>query len=249
MNGLLSAHEDLTPTQRDAMFALLSTHFRGVTRERFEADLAEKNWVVLLEDDAGNLAGFSTFLHYRATLASAGGETVGVIYSGDTIMDPRAWSSSVLSRTWIDSVWRVHRAPGSEEAGRLLWLFITSGFRTYRFLPVFWREFYPCHVRATPPEVASVMRELARERFGEQYEPAPTSGGVVRFAHPQVLSESLRGIPEAKLADPHVAFFAAANPGHERGDELVCLTELSEANLTPAGWRMVLAGRKPVETR
>jgi hypothetical protein len=248
MNGLLSAREDLTPAQRDAMFALLSTHFRGVTRDRFDADLAGKNWVVLLEDDAGGLAGFSTFLHYRAKLASGGGETVGVIYSGDTIMDPRAWNSSVLSRTWIESVWRVHRSPGNEEAGRLLWLFITSGFRTYRFLPVFWREFYPCHDRATPPppEVARVMRELAEERFGDQYDPA---AGVVRFAHPQVLSESLRGIPEAKLADPHVRFFAKANPGHEHGDELVCLTELSEANLTPAGWRMVLAGRKPVETR
>jgi hypothetical protein len=242
MNGLLFAREDLTPAQRDTMFALLSTHFRGVTRDRFEADLAEKNWVVLLEGDAGKLAGFSTFLHYRTKLASAGGETVGVIYSGDTIMDPRAWNSSVLSRTWIESVWRVHEE-SETSGGRLLWLFITSGFRTYRFLPVFWREFYPCHDRATPPDVAGVMRELARERFGDQH-----AEGVVRFSHPQVLSESLRGIPAAKFADPHVAFFAEANPGHERGDELVCLTELREANLTPAGWRMVMANRKSAVT-
>jgi hypothetical protein len=235
MNGRLVQRDDLTAAERDAMFSLLGTHFRGVTRERFDADLDEKNWVILLEDKDGELAGFSTFLHYHATLESY--ERVGVIYSGATIVDPRAWNSSVLSRTWIESVWRVHRANASGE--RLLWLFITSGFRTYRFLPVFWREFYPRHGSATPPDVERVLRRLARERFGEQFDAA---AGVVRFKHPQVLGESLRGIPEPKLADPHVAFFAKANPGHERGDELVCLTELCEANLTPAGWRMARAG-------
>jgi hypothetical protein len=36
-----------------------------------------------------------------------------------------------------------------------------------------------------------------------------------------------------------VAFFAARNPGHAAGDELVSLCEIGEANLTPAGRRMV----------
>ena len=45
--------------------------------------------------------------------------------------------------------------------------------------------------------------------------------------------------PERLQSDPHVAFFAARNPGHERGDELVCLCELGDDNLTPAGRRMV----------
>ena len=44
-----------------------------------------------------------------------------------------------------------------------------------------------------------------------------------------------------RLRDPQVAFFARMNPGHARGDELACLTELSRANLTRAGQRMVAA--------
>jgi hypothetical protein len=65
---------------------------------------------------------------------------------------------------------------------------------------------------------------------------------VVRFERPQVLRPNLRGIPEKRLHDPHVAFFARANPGHGKGDELVCLTEITSGNLTRAGWRMVRAG-------
>ena len=41
------------------------------------------------------------------------------------------------------------------------------------------------------------------------------------------------------MNDPHVAFFLKRNPGHGDGDELVCLTELSDDNLTRAGRRMV----------
>jgi hypothetical protein len=41
------------------------------------------------------------------------------------------------------------------------------------------------------------------------------------------------------MDDPHVACFAARNPGHARGDELACLCELTESNLTRAGRRMV----------
>ena len=44
--------------------------------------------------------------------------------------------------------------------------------------------------------------------------------------------------PGERMTDPHVKFFATRNPGHAHGDELVCLTELSSANLTAAGRRM-----------
>ncbi len=133
---------------------------------------------------------------------------------------------------------RLHR---ERPAPRLLWLLLTSGYRTYRFLPTFCRSFYPRHDRPTPPEVARLIDELARGRFGRRYDRA---AGIVRFAEPQVLVEELRGIPPGRLANPDVAFFARANPGHEAGDELVCLTSLGDDNLTRAGRRMLVRGRK-----
>lgn len=225
---------NLGAADRERMFRLLCRSFTGVRPGRFAADLAEKNRVLLLEEE-GALRGFSTLLFYRTALA---GEAVNVVYSGDTIIDPRSWNASVLAPAWINAVRQLHH---DRPASRLLWLLITSGFRTYRFLPIFCRRFYPRHDRPTPRAIDRLIAELARERFGRRYDRAT---GIVRFAEPQVLVEELRGIPPGRLANPDVAFFARANPGHEAGDELVCLAALDDDNLTRAGRRMLARGRK-----
>ena len=110
-----------------------------------------------------------------------------------------------------------------------------AGFRTYRFLPVFWRDFWPRWDAPTPPEAQARLDLLARERLGGLY---ARDQGIVRFPQPQRLRDKLDQVPEGRLADPHVAFFLAKNPGWREGDELACLTEIAEANLTAAGRRM-----------
>jgi hypothetical protein len=234
VTGRLVAREELTAAEQDALFALLSAHFQGVTRERFAADLAEKNWILLLEED-GRLRGFSTLRIYET--AGPEGEPLTVVYSGDTIVEQGAWATAALPKSWIAAVRALRER---HPRGRLLWLLLTSGFRTYRFLPVFWRDFWPRPEGATPPEMPALLDHLARERFGPLFDAA---AGVVRFPQPQILREGLDAIPQGRLADPHVAFFLKRNPGWARGDELVCLTELTEANLTPAGRRMWRQGR------
>ena len=233
MKAQLVRIENLLPSDRTAMYSLLSTHFQGVEQEVFEADLNQKNWVILLEDQASNtLKGFSTLLMYETVFA---GEILSVVYSGDTIMDPSAWSSSVLSRAWITSV---NQLRSNYSSGRLYWLLISSGYRTYRFLPTFWKEFYPRYDTPTPADAQKLMEFLAQKQFGNWYD---EQTGIVRFPHPHILREGLKGIPEERLRDPHIQFFETQNPGHLVGDELVCLTEICEENLTPAGRRMWFA--------
>ena len=65
----------------------------------------------------------------------------------DTIVRRDAWGSSALPRTWIASVNALRR---HYPRGRYYWLLITSGYRTYRFLPLFWRNFAPCFDEPTP---------------------------------------------------------------------------------------------------
>jgi hypothetical protein len=212
------------------MYRLLARHFRGVSPEGFRADLMEKNWVILLEDDAGGLRGFSTLLVYDST---APGREVGVVCSGDTIVDPAAWGTGELTRTWLDSVLSLGSMLGTEE---FYWLLISSGYRTYRFLPVFWREFFPRFDAATPPATRELVDSLARERWGSDYDPG---SGLVRFARPQVLRAGISPVSSRRLRDPHVAFFLRKNPGHARGDELVCLTRVTTGNLSRAGRRVL----------
>lgn len=211
------------------MFELLAGHFDGVSHEQFTRDLAEKNRVILLLRD-NRLVGFSTLLAYTAVFE---GESLNVIYSGDTIVAPEAWGTTALPRAWIAAVkgWREELPEG-----RCFWLLLTSGFRTYRFLPVFWREFFPCFNKPTPVQSRRLLYQLSRERFGSQFD---SSAGVVRFNSPQRLRASLREVPVGRERESHIAFFLATNPGYVRGDELVCLTELCDENLTRAGRRMI----------
>lgn len=233
MKANLVRTEKLSLEDQDAMYFLLSSHFGGVKREVFEADLDQKNWVILLQDNESNaLKGFSTLLMYETEFE---GEILAVVYSGDTIMDPSAWSSSALSRAWIASVNKLRQ---EYPRGRLYWLLISSGYRTYRFLPTFWNEFYPRYDASTPERTEKLMKSLAGGLFGKFYD---EESGVVRFPHPHVLRDGLRGIPEERLKDAHINFFQTQNPGHMQGDELICLTEICEENLTLAGRRMWFA--------
>lgn len=225
----LVAQAALTNTQRNALFNLLAAHFDGVTRGQFEHDLAEKNWVLLLTREE-RLVGFTTLLAYETAFE---GEPLAVIYSGDTIVAPEAWGGTTLPRAWIAAVNQVR---ASLTPARCVWLLLTSGFRTYRFLPVFWREFWPRCGAPTPLEHQRLMARLADERFGAQFHAAT---GLVRFARPQRLRGGLSGVPIGRATDPHIAFFVARNPGHAQGDELVCVTEISPENMTAAGRRMV----------
>jgi hypothetical protein len=230
MTGSVVPRAQLAPSLEEQMLRLMQAHFHGVSPQQFRRDLDDKNWVVLITDESGRLRGFSTILFYATQFEA---QELKVIYSGDTIVEAGARANPALARTWIEAVNRLREASGAET---VYWLLLTSGFRTYRFLPVFWRTFWPRYDQPTPPDFQRLLRSLAQARFGDRFDPAH---GIVRFENPQRLRAELLEIPPGRLADPHTAFFAQRNPGFRAGDELVCLCELSEANLTPAGCRMV----------
>jgi hypothetical protein len=225
----IARRETLGAVCEDEMYCLLSAHFEGVTRAQFERDLEEKNWVILIRRGPA-LVGFSTLDVYESEFE---GQPVSVVYSGDTIMAPEAWGTTALARGWITAV---NQLRARYPRGKYYWLLLTSGFRTYRFLPVFWKTFHPSHEQQMPDLLRRLRDHLAADRFGTQYS---SSCGIVRFKHPQRLREGLVSIPPGRTADPHIAFFASQNPGYVAGDELVCLTELCEENLTAAGRRMI----------
>lgn len=233
MNSNLISTKELSTLDVDQMFALLKNHFKGVKRDVFNNDLDSKNWVILIKDEQTlELKGFSTLLMYDTCFE---GENISIVFSGDTIVDPSAWSSSALSTGWISSI---NKLRNEYCKGKLYWLLISGGYRTYRFLPLFWKEFYPRYDSLTPERILRLMQDLSVKRFGENYN---IKTGVVSFPHPHILRDELHGIPTQRLRDPHIQFFQMLNPGHVYGDELVCFTEICEENLTRAGRRMWFA--------
>lgn len=219
------------------MFALLRRHFAGTDRARFEADLREKETVILLRDaSSGAVQGFSTLMRMTAHLDQ---KEVVAFFSGDTIIDRAYWGESTLSRTWGRVVFdEADRIVAERPGTSVYWFLICSGYKTWRFLPVFFREFYPNAERPTPPEIRRLLDTLATRKFGDEYLPEP---GIVRFHSATPLRSGVADVTGERLRDPQIAFFSRVNPGHPAGDELACLAEISRSNLTRAGLRMISA--------
>lgn len=232
LSALLAATADLSARQRETMLGLMERHYAGVERNLFERDLAEKPWVILISDPAsGELVGFSTQMLLDV---DAAGRPIKALFSGDTIIDRQHWGDQALAHVWgrlalslIDS------HPDAE----FYWFLISQGYKTYRFLPVFFREFYPRHEAPIPDTAQTAIDALALTRSPHDYDP---STGVIRAGARQYrLREGLADVTPERLRDDHVRFFRECNPGHERGDELCCLAPLTRANFTPAAWRVI----------
>lgn len=213
-----------------SMFRVFSDNFNGTTMEIFERDLENKNWIILLRDaNTNEIEGFSTLALYETEFNH---KPLSVVYSGDTIIRREYWGTPQLPSTWIKTVLE----KSANMIQPLYWLLISSGYKTYRFLTVFYKEFYPRYDVSTPPEMQSLMDYLAAQRYGSDYH---CEEGVVRFANGATpLREGISEVTNERLHDPHIAFYIERNPGYVNGDELVCITRVHPDNFTPAGRRM-----------
>lgn len=236
------SREALPEPDRAAMCALMDAYYEGVTPDRFRDDLSEKGAVILLrERGSGAIVGFSTLMTLTAIVDA---EPVAGVFSGDTIVARDHWGEGLLARVWIDAVLAEVRALQRTRPGApVYWFLICAGYKTFRYLPLFFRRFVPAP--GAPADAAEALEAarlrriaaaFARTKFGDAFDEA---AGVVRLRHATPLRAGVAEVTEARRRDPAVAFFADANPGHARGDELVCLAEVSLGNLTPAGLRMV----------
>jgi len=226
--GELIPRSSLSDVDIAAMYELFRTHFDNVDAHGFRTDLGDKQWIIRIRSRR-SLLGFTSLRYVNMKHA---GEQLKILYSGDTIVAPEARRSTLFARSWISAV---RQLSGYYDAQEFYWLLLVSGFRTYRFLPVFWEEFFPVYDRITPVFEQRRIDSAARLLFNDHY---LADRGIVRFDRPQILKADQGGIAESRLRDPHVANFSARNPGFWQGDELVCWTRLSEANLTAAGRRM-----------
>jgi hypothetical protein len=227
----LIEREHLTREDRNVMLELMQRHYDHVVPAAFARDLAEKRWVILIRDPQQRLCGFSTQTLLEGV---AGGEPVRILFSGDTIVDRDRWGDPALSHVWgqlaLSLIDQLTDVP-------LYWLLLSQGFRTYRFLPLFFHEFYPRYDAETPAQVRAILASIGRNRYGAHYDFA---SGVVRSHATQYrLRSGIGELTLERLRDPHIRFFSEQNPGHENGDELCCLAPLTRANFTRAAYRVI----------
>jgi hypothetical protein len=236
LTGQVFRPHEISTDQRKRMAELLNQFFENVTHEQFELDLAEKEWIFVFTNRTGTIQGFSTLMRISLIVDE---QPVVAVYSGDTIIHPDYWHEMELPKLWGNHVFALADAIHTERPeAKIYWFLISSGYKTYRFLPVFFESFYPNYRMPTPPEVQRILDAFAHYKFGDQYDPRT---GIIRFRESSPLREGVAEIDERRLKNPDIAFFVERNPGHAQGEQLACLVEIDSFNITAAGRRM-LAG-------
>lgn len=225
----------LTPAQRRGMLALLQTCYANVSAAQFNRDLDEKEWTILGTDPvSGRVWCFSTMRRLRATVDA---EPVTAFYSGDTASsaDARGAATSAGTRLVIRKMF--YERMISEDQRRVYWFMISSTYKSYRLLPMIFRDFAPGPTRELTAAEKGIIAELSRLKHVE-FDP---SSGIVRLANASLPLESARETDSVRQHDIYASFFDSANPNALNGDRLATLTEVSLGNLTPLGARMVSA--------
>ena len=221
----------LTPETRDAAFALFQRSYAGAERDRFDRDLDEKQLIILLRDrETAALKGFSTVLVQRLP-----DDAGSVVYSGDTVIDREYWGQKQLQAAFA----RILVGQKLRSRRPVYWFLLSKGYRTYLLLANAFPRAVPRHDGPDDAILRGTLDALAAARFGDQYD---AGASVVRYAVPH---EHVRGglapITARLRKNPHVQFFVARNPGHERGDELACLAEVRWRDLLRIAARLALA--------
>jgi hypothetical protein len=228
---------ELSATDRDVCFNLLSHYFLDIRRNDFERDFAEKEAVLMLRSEtaAGPIVGFSTIMTLPLAVL---GRRVRAIFSGDTVVDPRyRFSSGVFRELGSYFLDTLSRFPAEE----VYYLLISKGWRTYKLLPSLFRHFSPSADGVSPSERA-VISAFGSSKYPDSFDLAT---GVIRggAGAPRVRPDGIDAIPTR--IDAHTAFFLEANPGYLDGDELVCAGHVTPENFA-APLRRVLAQREGV---
>jgi len=224
--------KELTDDQRDQMFLLMKTYYENTVRDIFDHDLNEKDCVLIFfEQSTGKIAGFSTQMIMPVEF---NGNTYIILFSGDTIIAKEHWGSMILSVCFGELMMDLI---DKYKDKKVYWLLISKGIRTYKYLPTFFIDFYPTVNKETPPEIQEFMHHLGELKFKELYD--RTKGIVKAPSGGQFLKGEFQ--PEPHPNKNHEVFFAKANPGYFKGDELLCLAELSMDNINPFIKRILLS--------
>ncbi len=210
------------------MAAIYLDTYDGSTRATFLGDLSTKDEVLLVRF-GGDLVGFTTL---KIIDREWQGRPIRVIYSGDTVIQRSHWGQQTLAFAWIT---RMGELKQERPETPLYWLLLVKGHRTFRYLPVFGRSFYP-HWSIDRSDLKPLLDSLAIAMYSTDYNPA---SGVIEFKQSRGHLKPDIAMPAPDELDREgVRFFLERNPGFERGHELVCLCEVEEPNMKPLTLRL-----------
>jgi len=232
LTGSIVPVSAITVSDRDKMFDLMNKNYDGMKRENFDRDLSEKSDVIILrENEQRTIQGFSTLAVLEEMVK---GIKTRALFSGDTIINKDYWGDTELESHWGKYAFSlIDKNPGVP----LFWFLMSKGYKTYRFLPVFFNEFYPRYDKFTPPYEQEVLDTFARKKFPANYD--SKTGLIIFNGYKDRLKQGIADVDQSRMKNPHINYFVQKNPHWARGDELACIIPLTKDNFNSMGRRMV----------
>lgn len=230
LHGEVMEVRDLTDGNKRDMYALMDAFYEDTDVQVFHRDLAEKDYCILLLDELDRIQGFSTqkIMHIEVD-----GRKIYGVFSGDTIIHKDCWGSMELyrlfGRYFIEFGKRYHS---------FYWFLISKGYKTYKMLPLFFREFYPNKNAKTPGFEQDIMDVFGMAKYPEEYD--IESGVICYRGTKDKLKSGVADITDKQLRDKDILHFLKLNPEYFKGNDLVCLARLTEDNLKPEIHRLIL---------
>jgi len=232
ISGEIVPVNDITEPEKKRMFELMDEYYEGSNWQHFLKDLSEKAHVIMLRDSqTRDIQGFSTQMTLEAQVD---GVLTKALFSGDTIINKDYWGESALAGLWGKYALSLI---DSNPHTPLFWFLISKGYKTYKFLPVFFNEFYPRADKPTPVYEKRVIDAFARLKFPDLYD--AEKGIILADDKKDKLRGGVADITEARLRDEHIRYFVERNPNWKSGDELACIAPLSRANFNRMAYRAI----------
>lgn len=215
----------LSASSRENMFRIMDCYYQNMKRGKFESDLDEKTYVILLKNSEETIVGFTTLLLWDINVD---GVVIKGLYSGDTIVHKTYWGQTQLQAALGKLMLQICREHPDTP---VYWLLSSKGYKTYCLLPLYFLHFYPAYCQETPCFEKKVIDAYGTLKFGNDYNPA--TGVAVNRGERDYLRAGVAEVTENKVANRHIEFFLRQNPGFSNGDELICIARVAKDNVRP----------------
>lgn len=207
----------LTHYEIRRLFALHESACKNVSYELFVDELKNANWLFLMRDE-GEIQGFSIFKFFEVEKDN---KMIGVIYSGDTFINKRYWGSLLLHKLFIEKMLGLKK----EYKNVVYWFRTLKGFRSYRYFPLFFKEYYPRYDKTMPDYERDLINIIGRKQFCNDYD---DKNQIVKTSY--ILRKEYDMGRSCKNRH-HIEYFLRVNPNYNKGDELACIAKLEEDNI------------------
>ena len=218
--------DEISDDEKIQMLNLMKEFYDNILEQAFKKDLEEKDYCVMLYNKNGEVKGFST---QQEISLDVDGKTINGIFSGDTIIHKEYWGSLELYKEFARKF--------IKDDEDFYWFLISKGYKTYKMLPLFFKEFYPNHKSETPVFEKKIMNTFAKQQYSRDYD---ENSGVIKYKEiKDKLKDGVADITDKQRKDKDIEYFTKVNPGYINGDDLVCLAKLSPNNLRSTGKRLL----------